>query len=82
MQHEPQWRLLGARRLPLGHNAATQSVFSTLMTERTHRTIYQTREEAKADVFRYIEQFYNLRRRYSTLDYVSPADFEKAAGMC
>lgn len=63
-------------------NAAMESFFSTLKTERTHRTNYQTRDEAKADVFHYIEQFYNLRRRHSTLGYVSPADFEKAAGMC
>lgn len=63
-------------------NAAMESFFSTLKTERTHRTSYHTRDEAKADVFHYIEQFYNLRRRHSTLDYVSPADFEKAAGMC
>ncbi|MGD9841309.1 MAG: IS3 family transposase, partial [Steroidobacteraceae bacterium] len=48
----------------------------------THRTSYQTRDEARADVFHYIEQFYNLRRRHSTLGYVSPAEFERAAGMC
>jgi putative transposase len=33
-------------------------------------------------VFDYIEKFYNLRRRHSTLDYLSPAQFEQQAGMC
>jgi len=55
---------------------------STLKVERTHRKNYHSRDEAKADVFDYIERFYNLRRRHSTLGYLSPADYEKAAGMC
>ena len=63
-------------------NAAMESFFSTLKTERTNRTAYQTRDQAKADVFTYIEQFYNLRRRHSTLDYMTPAEYEQAAGMC
>jgi len=63
-------------------NAAMESFFSTLKIERTNRTDYQTRDQARADVFDYIERFYNLRRRHSTLGYVSPADYERAAGMC
>ena len=63
-------------------NAAMESFFSTLKIERTNRTDYQTRDQAKADVFDYIERFYNLRRRHSTLGYLSPADYERAAGMC
>ena len=63
-------------------NAAMKSFFSTLKVERTHRKNYHSRDEAKADVFDYIERFYNLRRRHSTLGYLSPADYEKAAGMC
>lgn len=59
-----------------------ESFFSTLKIERTNRTDYQTRDQARADVFDYIERFYNLRRRHSTLGYVSPADYERAAGMC
>lgn len=61
-------------------NAAMESFFSTLKTERTHRHHYGTRDEAKADVFDYIERFYNPRRRHSTLDYLSPNDFEKSQG--
>lgn len=58
-------------------NSAMESFFSTLKTERTARKYYRTRAEARADVFDYIERFYNLRRRHSTLGYVSPIAFEK-----
>lgn len=58
-------------------NAAIESVFSTLKTERTSRKRYRTREDARADVFDYIERFYNPRRRHSTLGQVSPDQFEK-----
>ena len=51
------------------------------MIERAYRNTCRTRDEAKADVFDYIERFYNLRRRHSTLGYLSPADFEQAAGI-
>jgi hypothetical protein len=60
-------------------NAAMESFFSPLKTERTSRKSYRTRDEAKADVFDYIERFYNPRRRYSTIGYVSPVEFEKRA---
>jgi putative transposase len=58
-------------------NAAMESFFSTLKTERTSRKVYRFRDEARADVFDYIEKFYNPRRRHSTLDYLSPVQFEK-----
>jgi putative transposase len=60
-------------------NAAMESFFSTLKTERTSRRSYQTRDEARADVFDYIERFYNPRRRHSSLGYLSPADYENVA---
>jgi putative transposase len=56
-----------------------ESFFSSLKTERVARTIYRTRNEAKADVFDYIERFYNPKRRHSTLGYVSPMQFEQQA---
>ena len=62
-------------------NAAMESFFSSLIIERVYQKTYCTRDEAKADVFDYIERFYNLRRRHSTLGYLSPADFEQAAGI-
>jgi putative transposase len=57
-------------------NAAMESFFSSLKTERTARKLYRTRDQARADVFDYIERFYNSRRRHSTLGYVSPVAFE------
>ena len=60
-------------------NAAMESFFSSLKTEKTARKTYRTREEAKADVFDYIERFYNPKRRHSTLGYLSPMEFEKQA---
>ena len=57
-------------------NSAMESFFSSMKTERVARKVYRTREEAKSDVFDYIERFYNPTRRHSTLGYVSPAQFE------
>ena len=52
-------------------NAAMESFFSSLKTERTGNKTYRTRDQAKADVFDYIERFYNSKRRHSTIDYLS-----------
>uniref|UniRef100_UPI0028D8D94B IS3 family transposase n=1 Tax=Paracoccus yeei TaxID=147645 RepID=UPI0028D8D94B len=41
--------------------------------------VYRTRNEARADVFDYIERFYNPRRRHSKLGYISPMEFEARA---
>jgi putative transposase len=57
-------------------NAAMESFFSSLKTERTDRKTYRTRDEARSDVFDYIERFYNPKRRHSTLGYLSPIEFE------
>jgi putative transposase len=62
-------------------NAAMESFFSSLKTERTARKTYRTRDQAKADVFDYIERFYNARRRHSTLGYLSPMEFENQAAL-
>ena len=42
-----------------------------------HCTVYPTRDTARADIFEYIEAFYNSRRRHSTLGQVSPIEFER-----
>jgi putative transposase len=62
-------------------NAAMESFFSSLKTERTARKTYRTRDEARADVFDYIERFYNPKRRHSTIGYMSPMEFEMKAGL-
>ena len=67
-----------SRRGDCWDNAAIESFFSTLKRERVYRREYATRDEARADVFDYIERFYNPRRRHSTLGLVSPDQFEKA----
>ena len=62
-------------------NAAMESFFSSLKTERIGKRIYRTRDQARADVFDYVEGFYNPTRRHSTLGYLSPMDFERRAGI-
>ena len=62
-------------------NAAMEIFFSSLKTERIACRIYRTRDEARADVFDYIERFYNTKRRHSTIGYLSPVEFERKAGV-
>jgi putative transposase len=59
-------------------NAAMESFFS-MKTERVARKVYRTRDAARADVFDYIEHFYNPRRRHSVIGYLSPMEFEQVA---
>ena len=59
-------------------NAAMESFLSSLKTERMACKVYRSREEARSDVFDYIERFYNPTCRHSTLGYVSPVQFERA----
>ena len=60
-------------------NAAMESFFSTLKTERTARKAYRSRGQARADIFDFIERFYNAKRRHSTIGYLSPIEFERRA---
>lgn len=53
-------------------NAMAESFFAALKNERVHRTEYPTREHARRDIVRYIEFWYNSRRRHSGLQYRSP----------
>lgn len=57
-------------------NACVESFFSSLKLERVYHCQYQTRDEAKQDVFEWIEVIYNRQRRHSSLGYRSPAQFE------
>jgi putative transposase len=66
-----------SRRGDCWDNAAMESFFSTIKTERCSRTHYVTRDHARADIFDYVERFYNPKRRHSTLGYVSPMQYEK-----
>jgi len=60
-------------------NAVAESFFASLKTERIRRKIYKTRQEARSDVFEYIEMFYNPKRRHMKNGMLSPVDFELAA---
>jgi putative transposase len=57
-------------------NAPMESFFGTLKSERVYHYLYRTRNEARSDLFLYIEGFYNRRRRHSSLGYLSPEAYE------
>jgi putative transposase len=65
-----------SRRANCWDNAPVESFFSTLKRELVQRSPWQTRAQARADVFDYIEVFYNRQRRHSALNYESPSSFE------
>lgn len=56
-----------------------ESFFSSLKKERVRKRIYKTRDMTRADIFDYIEVFYNWTRRHSHIGGVSPEAFEKAS---
>jgi putative transposase len=58
-------------------NAVAESFFATLETELLDRRTFRTRNEARLELFRWIEGFYNTRRRHSTLGHLSPDRFEE-----
>jgi putative transposase len=60
-------------------NAAMECFFSTLKIERTARKVYRSRNQARADIFNFIERFYNPKCRHSTVGYLSPIEFERRA---
>jgi putative transposase len=59
-------------------NAPAESFFASLKKELTHHEDYQTREEARASIFEYIEVFYNNQRLHSSLGYLTPAAYEQS----
>ena len=60
-------------------NAAMESFFSSLKTERIRSRVYRFRDKARADVFDFIERFFNPKRLHAKLGYLGPVDFEKRA---
>ena len=68
-----------SRRGDCWDNAPAESFFATLKKELVHHEVYETRTEARASLFEYIEVFYNRQRLHSSLGYVSPTDFEASA---
>jgi putative transposase len=72
-------RVSMSRRGNCFDNAAAESFFGSLKKERVRNRIYRTREEARSDLFDYIEAFYNRTRRHSHIGGVSPCDYEHAS---
>ena len=66
-----------SRRSDCHHNAQAKSFFGLLKRERIRRRIYLTKDAARADVFDYIEMFYNPKRRHSSSGDLSPLEFER-----
>lgn len=58
-------------------NAVAESFFQLLKRERIRRKVYSTREDARRDIFDYIEMFYNPKRRHCYANRLSPVEFEK-----
>lgn len=66
-----------SRKANAWDNAVVESFFSSLKNELTHNRTFQTREQARSEIFDYIEIFYNRQRAHATLQFMSPNDFEK-----
>ncbi len=60
-------------------NAIVESFFSRMKDDRVSRCRYRTRDEARADIFDYIERYYNPRRWHSSPSGISPMEYEKLA---
>jgi putative transposase len=66
-----------SRRGNCHDNAVAESFFQLLKRERVKRKIYTTREEARTDIFEYIEMFYNIKRRHGSNNQLSPVEYEE-----
>ena len=66
-----------SRRENCHDNAVTESFFNLLKRERIRRRVYRSRDEARQDVFDYIEMFYNPKRKHVRNGMLSPVEFER-----
>lgn len=62
---------------PCWDNAPVESFFGRLKCEIAPSAMFDTREQAKAEIFEYVEVFYNRVRRHSSLGFLSPVEFER-----
>jgi len=58
-------------------NACAETFFSAIICEMLYNKKYINREQARRDIFWYIEMFYNQTRRHQSLDYLTPSDFRQ-----
>lgn len=70
-----------SRRGNCHDNAVAESFFQLLKRERIRRKTYTTREDARVDVFEYIEMFYNPKRKHTNNGMLSPVEFERQRNM-
>jgi putative transposase len=74
-----RFRASMSRKADCYDNAPMESFFHTHKTELVHHCHHATREEAKRDIFAYIEGYYNRTRRHSSIGYISPIEMELKA---
>ena len=60
-------------------NAVAESFFSSLKNELTHKNVFESRSQARMEIFKYIEVFYNRQRIHQSLNYLTPEQFERQA---
>ena len=77
MLHQHDIQISMSRKGDCYDNAMMESFWGTLKEECVGQSLFRSRKEAKTALFDYIEVFYNRKRRHSSLDYLSPVDFEK-----
>ena len=71
-----------SRKRDCWDNAVAESFFSNIKNELTYWCIFQSRDEARAAIFDYIEVFYNRQRLHQTLGYISPEEYECSKSVC
>ena len=79
MMQSPGFQASMSRKADCYDNAPMESFFHTLKTELVHHQQYATRDDARRDIFAYIEGFYNRKRRHSAIGYISPIEMELKA---
>jgi putative transposase len=77
MLHQHDIQISMSRKGDCYDNAMMESFWGTLKEECVGQSLFRSRKEAKTALFAYIEVFDNRKRRHSSLDYLSPVDFEK-----
>ena len=65
-----------SRRGNCHDNAVAESFFQLLKRERIKKRVYTTREQARADIFNYIEMLYKVKRKHGSNNLLSPVNFE------
>jgi putative transposase len=63
--------------MPPTASASLESFFSALKLELVYQERFTKRQEARDEIFEYIEVFYNRRRMHSAVGYMSPVEYEE-----